>query len=347
MSTGDVPLVVFTILAQMSVGAFLTLGALRFVLGRKGRESYFDQIADPVLYLIGPAMVVALAVSLAHLGSPLHALYTCENFGRSWLSREIVFGVAFCVMTIAFSVIHKTHWLGTAFHQLAGAVTALFGIAFIFVQGMIYVLPTIPAWDSWATPMRFFIAAFLLGSLGVGAGLLVVSSIPRFAAHHSGPDSEDLIRRSLRLVLATAMVFLGIEFVAEPTYAFQLSGQGGAAAQGAKMWLYGNTSMFVIEMTFIFVGAGLIGYFLHLLNSGGPGQPVALSAGEPGTGAGNVLTRERVMTLPARHRVITSLATQRAMTSAIMAAFILVLTAEVLSRLLFYAANIRIGFGGF
>ena len=33
-------------------------------------------------------------------------IYTCENFGRSWLSREIVFGVVFAVGSDHFSVSH-------------------------------------------------------------------------------------------------------------------------------------------------------------------------------------------------------------------------------------------------
>ena len=94
-----------------------------------------DKLSDPALYAIGPIMIVALAVSLAHLGNPLHAIYTCENFGRSWLSREIVFGVAFAVGAIVFSVAHAHKWFTPMLLQLLAGLTALFGLAFIFSQG--------------------------------------------------------------------------------------------------------------------------------------------------------------------------------------------------------------------
>ncbi len=184
MDTQDIPLVIFTILAQMSVGAFVVNGILHVFAGRKTGQAKIDKLSDPALYAIGPIMVVALCISLAHLGDPLHALYTCENFGRSWLSREIVFGVAFAVLAIVFSVSHGRKWFSPLLLQLLAGVTALFGLAFILSQGMIYVITTIPGWDSWATPVSFFVTTFLLGSLAVGVDFVAVTTIPRLRSRH-------------------------------------------------------------------------------------------------------------------------------------------------------------------
>jgi len=324
MDTQEIPLVIFTILAQMSVGAFVVNGILHVFAERKNGQAKVDKLSDPALYAIGPVMVVALAISLAHLGSPLHAIYTCENFGRSWLSREIVFGVAFAAGAIAFSVAHGRKWFTPFVLQLLAGLTALFGIAFIFSQAMIYVIPTIPAWDSWATPVSFFVTTFLLGSLAVGVDFVAVTTIPRLRARHGG-DTTPLLHQSLRWISASAMVLLGVQFVVEPTYALELSSKGGAAAQSANLLLFGGGSAFIVEMVLFFAGGALIAFFLHLLRGVSPEPAVATTGGasDAALGAG---------------------VDQKMMVYAVSAAFVLLLASEVLGRLLFYTANVRIGF---
>jgi len=321
MDTQETPLVIFTILAQLSVGAFVINGVLHVLAGRKDGQTKVDKLSDPALYAIGPLMIVALAVSLAHLGNPLHAIYTCENFGRSWLSREIVFGVAFAVGAIIFSVAHAHKWFTPMLLQLLAGLTALFGLAFIFSQGMIYVIPTIPGWDSWATPVSFFITTFLLGGLAVGVDFVVVTTIPSMRARHGG-DTTPLLYQSLRWISASAMVLLGVQFVVEPTYALELSSKGGAAAQSANLLLFGGGSVFIVEMVLFFAGGAMVAFFLHMIRSGGP-IAVAEVTGGGATAVG---------------------LSQRAMVYAVGTAFVLVLASEVLGRMLFYTANVRIGF---
>ncbi|HTW97999.1 MAG TPA: DmsC/YnfH family molybdoenzyme membrane anchor subunit [Acidimicrobiales bacterium] len=322
MDTQDLPLVVFTLLAQLSVGAFVVLGVLHVVAERRSGPARVDKLSDPALYAIGPLMIAALAVSLAHLGDPLHALYTCENFGRSWLSREIVFGVAFAACAIAFAIGHHRSWLTPLVRQLFAGLTALLGLAFIFSQAMIYLIPTIPGWDSWATPVVFFITTFLLGSLAVGADFVVVTSVPRMAAHHGG-DTTQLLRQSLRWISLASLGLLGAEFVVEPTYALELSGRGGAAAQSANLLLFGGGSVFIVEMALVFLGAAVIVFLLYQLNTSGRHEQGAHGA------------------------AATATLTDRLTVYAVGSAFTLVLAAEVLGRILFYTANVRIGFGGF
>jgi anaerobic dimethyl sulfoxide reductase subunit C (anchor subunit) len=322
MDTQETPLVIFTILAQLSVGAFVINGVLHVLAGRKNGQAKVDKLSDPALYAIGPIMIVALAISLAHLGDPLHAIYTCENFGRSWLSREIVFGVAFAVGAIIFSVAHAKKWFTPMLLQLLAGVTALFGLAFILSQGMIYVIPTIPGWDSWATPVSFFITTFLLGGLAVGVDFVVVTTIPSMRARHGG-DTTPLLYQSLRWISASAMVLLGVQFVVEPTYALELSSKGGAAAQSANLLLFGGGSVFIVEMVLFFAGGAMVAFFLHMIRSGGPIAVAGVTGGGGATAVG---------------------LSQRAMVYAVGTAFVLVLASEVLGRMLFYTANVRIGF---
>jgi anaerobic dimethyl sulfoxide reductase subunit C (anchor subunit) len=320
MDTQDAPLVIFTILAQLSVGAFVVNGILHVLAGRKSGQAKVDKLSDPALYAIGPVMIVALAISLAHLGDPLHAIYTCENFGRSWLSREIVFGVAFAVGAIVFSVAHARKWFTPLLLQLLAGLTALFGLAFIFSQGMIYVIPTIPGWDSWATPVSFFITTFLLGGLAVGLDFVVVTTVPSLRARHGG-DTTALLYQSLRWISASAMVLLGVQFVVEPTYALELASKGGAAEQSANLLLFGGGSVFIIEMVLFFAGGAMIAFFLHMIRSRAAEPVTQASGGAVAVGL-----------------------SQKAMVYAVSTAFVLVLASEVLGRILFYTSNVRIGF---
>ena len=68
----ELPLVTFTIIAQMCVGAFVTLGVIH-VLGAAVPRRVMDRVSDPALYALGPLLVLGLAASTFHLGSPLRA----------------------------------------------------------------------------------------------------------------------------------------------------------------------------------------------------------------------------------------------------------------------------------
>ena len=76
------PLVLFTVLAQMAVGAFITPGVFVLQLGA-------TEAKIPVLFT-GLIMLSALLLSLLHLGSPQRAYRAIANWRTSWLSREIL-----------------------------------------------------------------------------------------------------------------------------------------------------------------------------------------------------------------------------------------------------------------
>ena len=97
----ELPLVIFTIIAQMSVGSFVVLGLIHLLAGRAGRRSadVIDRVSDPALYAIGPILVVGLLASMMHLGTPIRAINALRHVDSSWLSREILFGLLFAGLT--------------------------------------------------------------------------------------------------------------------------------------------------------------------------------------------------------------------------------------------------------
>ena len=104
MAVRDWALIAFTILAQMSIGAFLVLGVVHFFAMRKAGMEEADRLSDRALLAIGPLMVLSLLASLFHLGNPLNAYRAVTNLGSSWLSREVFFSVLFTIAGGVFAL---------------------------------------------------------------------------------------------------------------------------------------------------------------------------------------------------------------------------------------------------
>jgi anaerobic dimethyl sulfoxide reductase subunit C (anchor subunit) len=302
----ELPLVIFTIIAQMSVGSFVVLGLIHLFGARSGRD-VIDKVSDPALYAIGPILVVGLLASMMHLGTPIRAINALRHLDSSWLSREILFGLLFAAIGGAFAFSQWFKWLTPRLRQALAGLAALVGLALIWSMTMVYLLPTVPAWDSWATPVRFFATTFLLGSLAVGAALVVTADVRR-RRRGSVADavSEPVIMSSLRGIAIGAIAMLGVEFVVLPLYLGKLATAGSAAttaSSGALVNTYGGYA--VAQLVLVFLGVALLGVFLS--------------------------------------RLAKRFSTARMLAIAPVAAFVLVSAGEIIGRMLFYASYARVG----
>jgi formate dehydrogenase iron-sulfur subunit len=152
LETPHWPLLVMTMLTQLSVGAFGAIWLLQILgLGTHRRGSLAALLAA----------MVALSVSTFHLGRPIHAARALKMWRRSWLSREVLLftvfasAAAFYSASLLFQMPHAS---------ILGAVTVLFGIAGVGASARIYLAPGRPAWNSPFTPAEFFITTALMGS---------------------------------------------------------------------------------------------------------------------------------------------------------------------------------------
>jgi anaerobic dimethyl sulfoxide reductase subunit C (anchor subunit) len=301
----ELPLVIFTIIAQMSVGSFVVLGLIHLFGGRAGR-AVIDKVSDPALYAIGPILVLGLLASVMHLGTPIRAVNALGHLSSSWLSREILFGLLFAAIGGAFAFSQWFKWLTPRLRQALAGLAALVGIALIWSMTMVYLLPTVPAWDSWATPGRFFATTFLLGSLAVGAALVVTADVRRRRGAPLDEASERVIMSSLRGIAIAAIAMLGVEFVVLPLYMGKLATNGSAAtaaSSGALVTTYAGYG--AIQLVLVFFGVALLGIFLS--------------------------------------RLAKRFSAARLLAIAPVAAFVLVLAGEVIGRMLFYASYARVG----
>jgi DMSO reductase anchor subunit len=161
------PLVVMTVLTQLSVGAFAAIWLLQ-LLGTSARLT---------IAAIGSLTVsgLALGASTMHLGRPVHAYRALKMWKRSWLSREVLMFGLFSGMAGAYA---GSLLLKFPFSAALGGLTALLGTGGITASACIYLVRARPAWNSKHTVADFFLSGAILGPLfaaniGAGSGRLL------------------------------------------------------------------------------------------------------------------------------------------------------------------------------
>ncbi|MFB5085000.1 dimethyl sulfoxide reductase anchor subunit family protein [Symbiobacterium thermophilum] len=218
METKEFALVLFTVLSQASVGAFILLSWLRL----RNRSEAMDAVYRRSIAVLLPIMAVALVASLFHLGRPMLAFTSLRRLATSWLSREIFFSGAFFALLAATVLLEKS----APARKALSALTALAGAVAVFSMGAVYTATVIPAWQGWGT-YAAFVGTTVLAGAGLAAGL--VAFFGRSVAEAAG-DLQQLVGAAI------AALILGL--VAYPLYLASL-GNGGAEAQASLQLLGG------------------------------------------------------------------------------------------------------------
>ena len=160
MGHSEWSLMLFTLLGQMSAGIMLALLVAALIKPLDGHSPGIRILAGRLALA---TMVIALLFSFLHLGSPARAVYALSNMAASWLSREIFFATAFMVIlalwVVAMELRYKKPELQLTLHVLA----VIAGILMVYSMAMVYVIPTVPVWNSNATILAFFTTMLLLG----------------------------------------------------------------------------------------------------------------------------------------------------------------------------------------
>uniref|UniRef100_UPI0037370C6A DmsC/YnfH family molybdoenzyme membrane anchor subunit n=1 Tax=Trueperella sp. TaxID=2699835 RepID=UPI0037370C6A len=90
MNLHELPMIIFTVVSQMAVGMFVVLGVLDLWLTTKVDNKTADRLVTPIVYLIGPVLVLAMITSMFHMNDISNMFNVIRNAGSSWLSREIL-----------------------------------------------------------------------------------------------------------------------------------------------------------------------------------------------------------------------------------------------------------------
>lgn len=164
MFASDWPLIIFTLLVQMSVGTFLFLGILHDLSFVKLDERIFTTISNSLLKLISAILVLALIVAFFHLGNPLNAVNALNNLESSYLSKEILSLIIYIVLGTIFLLVYKKYNTKRLLIFFLALITTLLGLSTIAFMSSIYMLETVPVWNNLFTPISFYLSVLLLGS---------------------------------------------------------------------------------------------------------------------------------------------------------------------------------------
>lgn len=305
MNVSEWALIFFTILGQMSVGAFLILGVVHFFASRKAGMEEADRLTDNALYAILPVMVLAFLASFLHLGHIANAPKAVTNLATSWLSREILFGVVFAVVAFLFAFLQWRKIGSFVLRSIVAVIAGLIGIGLVFSMASVYMMETQPSWNTFFTPLQFSVTTLLLGAMALGAAFVANYAYIRRKTPDCADVQCDLLRSIMRWIAIGSIVLLGVEFVAIPIYLALLASQGAEAASTASLMLNNFGVVFGFRLLLAFLGAGVFGIF------------ITQSALNPG--------KERILSYFAY------------------SAFVLVFAGEILGRFLFYATRVHIG----
>ena len=202
------PLIVMLALTQMSVGAFLVEQVLGLVAPSALMASIRPLHSASAL-VFG---LLALAVSVMHLGRPLYAFRAVIGLRHSWLSREIVAFGLFAGLAVTYAA-----WPWADAHLLSGDraappwlgwTVAGVGVAGIGCSVMVYQFTQKDFWNGWSTGCKFLLTAAVLGLAAAWLSLMVTAAWTESAAssaalHRYGP----VLCRALIAAAALKLVF--------------------------------------------------------------------------------------------------------------------------------------------
>ncbi len=305
MDSREWALIAFTILTQMSVGAFVVLGVLWQYAFRKTGEQEADRLSDRILVAVVAVLGLGIVASLFHLGNPLNAPKAFTNIASSWLSREILLGVVFSAVAILFVGLQWFKVGTSKMRNTVAVVAAVIGIVFVYIQSRVYMISTQPSWNTLATPISFFTTAMLLGVLAIGTAVIANYAFITRKEPGCGDIQCDLLHDALKGVALASIVLVGVQLIVIALNIASLANSSAEALESVHLMVGSFNLGLVLRLVLGFIGAGILGVFLY-----------------------------QTATNQGKEKTLGYLA---------YSAFILVLIAEVSGRMLFYATQFQIG----
>ncbi|HOA27400.1 MAG TPA: dimethyl sulfoxide reductase anchor subunit, partial [Arachnia sp.] len=124
MNTHELPMILFTVIAQLSVGTFIAVGVMDLLLSHRNDARTVRRVTEPVLYAIGPALVLGLLISMLHMNDVTNVFNVIRHWESSWLSREILFGIGFAGLGFLFAAMSWFRVGSDALRRVVGLLTA-------------------------------------------------------------------------------------------------------------------------------------------------------------------------------------------------------------------------------
>ena len=167
----EMPLALFTTLASIGAGAFITLACAIFTAKLSD-----EQLARIDKMAVIPAIVVIVGFIAAffHLANAGAAFGVFGGIGRSPMSNEILGGVLFAVVMIVYVVMGLAGKVSAGARKGFAVVLAVLAVVFAALMGLAYGIGTVPSWSTpWPTVQVLGYA--LLGGAALGVCVLAVA----------------------------------------------------------------------------------------------------------------------------------------------------------------------------
>ncbi|GAB47091.1 dimethyl sulfoxide reductase anchor subunit family protein [Mobilicoccus pelagius] len=366
MNVHELPMILFTVLAQMSAGAFVVLGLIHVGarLSHRYTENDVDRISDPAVLAVGATLVLGLFASMFHMNDVFHVLNVFRHIDSSWLSREIVAGMAFAASGFAYACCQLFRWGSPLLREVLAVLTALLGVVLVVVMSMVYgVLVTVPAWSTWLTTARFATTALLLGAFAVGTAFVTVVMLQRRRAGRVRPEGRDatgtsrvsgivdrlvgreltpgamsLVFASLRAIAVAGIALLAVEILLHLLTLGRLTRLGAVGAPSAAVYTGPGV---IAQLVLAVLGAGLLGMFLFRLLGDPATGPRTGSVATTSLGDGAGASRLDAVGTGAAAR--TGWGRMEWIAALVTVAFGCVFVAEILGRAAFYESMVRVG----
>ncbi len=162
MHNSEWSLIIFTLLGQFSAG--LTIGLVILdITGSQTRDSGISLILRKGVFIAATCMIIAMLASFFHLSAPMSSFYALSNLKDSWLSREILM-VSLFTGLLLFTSIRLLYFDREGKRlRLLLILSASAGLFMVYSMAKIYMLPTVPAWNTTQSLIRFFGGSFITG----------------------------------------------------------------------------------------------------------------------------------------------------------------------------------------
>lgn len=160
MAWHEWPLILFTVLAQTAVGAFLLLGCI--ILAGKLCIGESDRLHKN-MFFIWVLMGLGFMASTVHLGSPLRAMNALNQVGSSWLSNEIFTGSLFFAAGGFYWLLEVLDKGAESLRKALLVIAMIIGVSFMYSMIKVYLIDTVPTWDTIYTPMAFILTTIISG----------------------------------------------------------------------------------------------------------------------------------------------------------------------------------------
>ena len=240
LRTREDPLVIFTLVSQAVIGAFITLfaGPL-FGIETLTMESHPVALALLLFSLVG-IQTLALVLSTMHLGRPHRFYRAFNNLRYSPVSREVAGIAVFYNFLGAYTLLSALpmlfQWLPAglvaALLQASGWGALISGIAALYFMHSIYRIPARPFWNHWQVLTSFYGSMLALGPL------LVVLAFMTTQLLQGLPWAASVQPLTLPIVLGLALEAIGLIFHARD---LKRAGGEGMASHHEQSTKFGNT----------------------------------------------------------------------------------------------------------